>query len=92
MGRKGISGTIPRVEVHFQRILFYDTFQHLVQWPYLFLHTLDGGNRRPFVVPDDTDSRSIHWAAYSYQAILSSGKDHMTCSGAKKVRAKMAQM
>lgn len=42
----------------------------LIQRADLFIHTLDGGNRRSFVVPDDTDSRSIHWAADSYQTIL----------------------
>lgn len=92
LDREGFLGAIARVEVHFQRIQFYETFQNLIPWGYLFLHTLDGGNQRSFVVPDDTDSRSIHWAAHNYQTILSSGKDHMTCNGAQKVRAKVDQM
>lgn len=58
---------------------------NLIQWANLFIHTLDGGNRRSFVVPDDTHRPSIHWAADSYQTILPRWKDHMTCRGPKRV-------
>lgn len=65
----------------------------LIQWTDLFIHTLDGGNRRSFVVPDDACSRSIHWAADSYQTILPCWKDHVTCRGPKKEnRAQLDEM
>ena len=49
----------------------------------LFIHTLDAVNQSSFVVPDDPDSRSIHWAADSYETILPPWKDDMTCRGPK---------